>query len=141
MAEARWYHTATLLYDGRVLVTGGGNSVGDGMLSSAEIWDQVTGWSSAGDMSTAREDHTATLLPDGRVLVAGGRNIIGGESVILSSAEIYDPTLGPWTPTGSMTVERDMHNAVFLPSGGSSKVLMVGGDDPATAEFFYYPTP
>ena len=52
-------------------------------------------WSLTGAMSTARSFHTATLLPDGRVLVSGG----SATDHSVGSAEIYDPTLGTWSPT------------------------------------------
>ena len=48
-------------------------------------------WTFTGGLNIAREGHTATLLPTGKVLVAGGDN----NSVILSSAELYDPATGP----------------------------------------------
>ena len=39
-------------------------------------------------------------LGDGRVLVAGGTGAFPFAS--LATAEIYDPSSGTWTPTGSM---------------------------------------
>src|SRR6266576_1002992 len=61
LGTARFFHTATLLPSGKVLVAGGYNG---GYLSSAELYDPATGsWSSTGSLSTARDIHTATLLP------------------------------------------------------------------------------
>jgi len=73
------------------------------------------------DMLTDRAVHTATLLPNGNVLIAGGFNSRG---VPLSSAEIYDPTLNRFLPTGSMNSPRQSHTAILLPNG---KVFIAGG--------------
>ena len=91
MIDARWSHTATLLPDGRVLVTGSYINSGESR-ASAELYDPTSGrWTATGSMDLGRGGHTATLLPDGRVLVAGGRSS-GGDS--LASAELYNPTSG-----------------------------------------------
>jgi hypothetical protein len=71
LATPRFYHTATLLQDGSVLVAGGYN--GSSTFASAERYYPASGtWVPAGPMATARLSHTATLLPNGKVLVAGG---------------------------------------------------------------------
>ena len=88
-------HTATLLPDGRVLVSGGQNEhILDGAHDSAELYDPRAGtWTSTASMDRARRNHTATLLPDGRVLIVGG---VGAEGVEFT-AELYDPDT--WQPT------------------------------------------
>jgi N-acetylneuraminic acid mutarotase len=122
MHDARQEHTATLLLDGRVLVTGG--NVGAISLSSAELYDPNTGnWSLTGSLHEGRQTHTATLLGDGRVLVAGGFTYDSPQRV-LKSAELYDPATGIWSQTGDMAVAREFYTATLLPSG---KVLVVGG--------------
>ena len=87
----REQHSATLLPDGTVLLTGG-HIVPDIALT-AEIYDPVKGTSSlTGPLPGDRELHTATLLNDGRVLIAGGddeRYWI--PETILSSTELYTP--------------------------------------------------
>jgi hypothetical protein len=70
-------------------------------------------WSNARSMNVARYYHTATILASGQVLVAGGVN----DTAILSSAELYNPSIGKWTFTGSMTVQRYGHDAVLLQDG------------------------
>src|SRR6266446_6159239 len=87
MTAPRGGHTATLLVNGKVLITGGRR---DG-LGSAELFDPVTGtFSTTGEMITPRHVHTATLLYDGRVLVAGDY-----------TPELYDPATGTFTVTGA----------------------------------------
>jgi N-acetylneuraminic acid mutarotase len=57
------------------------------------------------------------------VLVAGGANNTSGT---LSSAELYDSTLGVWSTTGALNNKREVHTATLLPNGN---VLVVGGFD------------
>jgi len=117
MANGRYYYTATLLPNGKVLVAGGSGH------SSAELYDPAAGtWSLTGSMAAARGWHTATLLPNGLVLVTGGWN----GSVSLSSAELYNPATGTWSTAGSMAAGRFWHTATLLPNG---KVLVAGGLD------------
>src|SRR6266576_103918 len=83
LAVPRTGHAATVLADGRVLITGGRDSAGI-IVATAEVFDPATETSTAvGALVTARVSHTATLLPNGRVLVAGGTSATGP----LSSAE------------------------------------------------------
>jgi N-acetylneuraminic acid mutarotase len=124
MQAARYAQAAATLADGRVLVAGGlGPS--NPMLASAEIYDPASGgWSSASAMSTARAHPTATSLPGGTVLVAGGCGDVSCLSTGISSAELYNPSTGAWTPTGSLMVGRGEHTATLLPGG---QVLVAGG--------------
>ena len=137
----RDWNTATLLTDGRVLVSGGASD--DSFLGSAELYDPATGtWSPTGSMAQGRSQHTATRLPDGKVLVAGGSkqsawSCVYGSGNAVATAELYDPATGTWSPTGSMTTPRCSHMATALLDG---RVLVVGGksDDGwlATAELY-----
>jgi N-acetylneuraminic acid mutarotase len=71
----RYYYTATLLPNGKVLAVGGYQAgvSPPRMLMSAELYDPVTNtWAAASAMTYPREGHTATLLQDGTVLVVGG---------------------------------------------------------------------
>jgi hypothetical protein len=130
MASPRFGHTATLLPDGRVLIAGGiatvnGGSFGPG-LSSAELYDPSTGaFTPTGALTVSRAHHTATLLNSGKVLITGGyTQDATGHQVVHSSAELYDPSTGTFTATGSMAAARGSPVAVLLPNG---KVLIEGG--------------
>ena len=69
MIEARAFHRATLLFDGKVLITGGNQS------PRAELYNPAMGtFTATANMAGSRWGHSATLLPDGRVLIAGGTN-------------------------------------------------------------------
>lgn len=114
---------ATLLNNGHVLVAGGSN-LSTGVLASAEIYDPTAGtFSFTGSLITARSGHSATLLQTGKVLVAGGDNN-GGNGSFLASAELYDPSTGTFTATGSLNNEREGQSATLLTNG---QVLIVGG--------------
>jgi hypothetical protein len=134
MITPRAGHTATLLTNGKVLIAGGSPSVP----ASAELYDPVPGtFSATGNMTQGRVNHTATLLPDGKVLIVGGcANLTSLDFILpaLSSAELYDPVMGNFTPTGSMTTLRAAgFTATLLPNG---KVLIVGGTlDPSRGSF------
>ena len=83
-------------------------------------------WVPTGSLHTARAEHTATLLPSGQVLVAGGANGVVGSPTSLSSAELYDPTTGSWSSTGSLGTARSAHTATLLANG---QVLVAGGNN------------
>jgi uncharacterized protein (TIGR03437 family) len=156
LSEARSDHTATILPNAQVLIAGG-LGTGNAVLGSAELYEYaVPTWSvtknAAGattQMLATRAAHTATLLSDGKVLVAGGQSMTGTSFVALSSAELYDPSTGTWTATGSLITGRYNHTATLLPNG---KVLISGGNstgqaldtaelyDPATGFFTQHST-
>jgi hypothetical protein len=128
MITERADHSATLLIDGKVLITGGVND--KGFLSSAEVFDPVTrSFTPTGDMNSARSDHATRLLFNGNVLITGGRNGLG----VLGSAEIWNPDTGKFTRIGEMTAPRAGHTSTLLSSG---KVLLIGGDGNGSAEIF-----
>jgi hypothetical protein len=77
-------------------------------------------------MTCPRYRGVAVALADGKVLVAGG--CLAGPDVAIpfGSAEIYDPSTGKFSPTGTMVAQRDMEAAVLLKDG---RVFFVGGQN------------
>jgi MYXO-CTERM domain-containing protein len=120
-------HTATHLYNGKILVVGGtstGSYESPGSpLPTAELFDPMTkSWASVDAMSVARAEHTATLLQNGKVLVVGGGNVFVNGT---RSAELFDPTTSTWTALPELTTARYRHTATLLPDG---RVLVAGGE-------------
>ena len=147
MTTARIGHTATLLRDGRVLITGGNLVKVEGLsyrvdrLASAELYDPASGtFTAVGDMTIGRAGQTATLLPDGKVLIAGGaygpphpgtpvvlpdgKMFTPVVSDPLPNAELYDPSTRTFTRTSDMIALQSGHRATLLNNG---KVLIAGG--------------
>jgi hypothetical protein len=128
MTSPRAHAVAVLLQDGKVLIAGGSSAGDNARVATAELYDPATGkFVSTGSMHNVRSYNAAVQLKDGKVLVIGG--IGRGEfpnPQIESSAEIYDPAAGRFTPTGSMAVARCKQGVELLPDG---RVLVVGGQN------------
>ena len=126
MSAARFLHTATLLLNGEVLITGGQTSNGT-ILNTAELYNPLTGtFTLTGPMQYSRWMHTATLLSDGTVLIVGGSGFLGssGTANLLDTAEIYTPSTNQFTPVGDMLTARSLAQATLL---GNGTVLISGG--------------
>jgi len=116
MSVPRCGHQATLLQDGRVLITGGWGRGED--TQTTEAYDPV-----AGTFAPLGKLHelfvsVVTLLSDGRVL------IIGGTAGPIGSAEIFDPETNAFTVT-TLSLSRFYFTATLLSNG---KILIVGGE-------------
>ncbi|MCX6378188.1 MAG: hypothetical protein NT023_01720 [Armatimonadetes bacterium] len=125
---ARTHHTATVLPNGLILITGGVSAhdkTGNSALSSVQLYDPASdSWFEAAPMLTPRSQHTAVALPNGRVVVLGGFH-----KQLLSSIEVYDPVANAWTYAAPMPTRRRGHAAVLageyiLVTGGVSKTTL-----------------
>ncbi|MFM2295889.1 MAG: hypothetical protein RLZZ350_2302 [Verrucomicrobiota bacterium] len=95
MTYRRGHHTATLLPDGKVFVSGGWNL---GFITYGETYNPATGtWTTNAAYSPARYGSTATLLPNGKIFFVGGSSGAAGVTAEsqglspLSSADLYQP--------------------------------------------------
>jgi N-acetylneuraminic acid mutarotase len=141
---ARYCHTATLLANGEVLVTGGigGKKTGSApsnfedanlrgfpglnrasdIEASAELYDPKTkSWTVTGSLPVALWSHSATLLPNDQVLVAGGKPSFQSDT---ADSSLYNLSTGTWKSGGTFRTERNAHTATLLPTGS---VLVAGG--------------
>lgn len=134
LEQARCWHSATLMNDGKVIVVGGRNGYNyNGVIFAhiCEVYDPASGfWTNTPTQGPQTYFHTATLIPDGRLLIIGGMNTLGGGSTttMKSSASIYNPQNGVWSTTGSMNFNRAGHCAILLANG---KVFVAGGSGSA----------
>ncbi|HEX6812696.1 MAG TPA: kelch repeat-containing protein [Planctomycetota bacterium] len=135
MGSPRAGHGASLMGNGRVLVTGGLSaldlqnplSLFTGLLVSTEIFDPVTNTFAPGpNMLEARGLHTSTTLTNGQVLIAGGLSLLPIVSIPTVSATAYrfNPATGSFGLPALFSGGRFLHAAAPLTGG---RVLLVGG--------------
>jgi Kelch motif/Galactose oxidase, central domain len=125
MKDARNWHTATRLDDGRVLVAGGAREMRQ-HLRSAELFTPDAGtWAPAAPLAEARCLHQAVNVPGG-VLVVGGRSNKGdrdtGYGGPLASVERYDAAANTWSAAPELTEPRQYH-AVAQQAEGHTLVV------------------
>ncbi|OJT25221.1 hypothetical protein BO221_12765 [Archangium sp. Cb G35] len=160
MTSPRAGHSATLLYSGKVLVTGG---------STAELYDPTTGtWTAAGTPPLPLGTHRAVRLYSGHVLVSSDVTgsidtavalydpynerwsegptlpfaqpfsatlLYSGEVLVMNSAgqtAVYSPSMNAWLPAPSATSSTSPGAAVLLHTG---QVLRLNGSSPVAERF------
>ncbi len=120
LQTGRYGHTATLMNDGNILITGGFTHDEYGkkqMLESAELYytaDREFG--NVGKMAYLRAGHTATLLDDGSVIVIGGTD---GKAEF----EKYDPVNQEFETIGGTGFIGSNHTATKM----GEHILIAGG--------------
>ena len=88
MLTPRFWHSATLLASGKVLVAGG-ETVGRVSTAAAELYDPVAGtWSATGSLKVPVQNHAAVSLANGQVLVVGG---FYNGTFPVKIAQVYQP--------------------------------------------------
>jgi N-acetylneuraminic acid mutarotase len=126
MAVPRALHQATLLPDGRVLMSGGLGETSSPGPERAEVFDPATGtFGPAGDLHAGRSLHSAVLLTDGRVLVVGGVANPGDRAAV-TLTELFDPATNAWTSGPTLQTAWPGATATLL---GNGKVLVFGGEN------------
>ena len=135
MAVARAGHGASLMGNGKVLVTGGlaafdlANplTLFTGLQVTTEIFDPVTNAFTPGpNMLEARALHTSTTLTNGQVFIAGGISLLPFVNLPTVSATAYrfNPATNSFGIPSLFSGGRFLHSACPLSNG---RVLLVGG--------------
>jgi hypothetical protein len=94
-----------MLLNGKVLIAGGDMGDGEGVGTGPNCTILLRERCRYGRMTVGREEDATVLLSDGAVLFAGGHGGVNGDND--SSAEIYNPATGAFSPTGSVLTSRD----------------------------------
>ncbi len=133
LAPVRANLTATLLGDGKVLLVGGQDTLGQPLKTTAVFDPAGPSLATGPTMTFARAGHTATAVDATRVIIAGGFAAVDANS--LKNSEIYDQTGGSFAAGPSMIFSRAYHTATTLDDG---RILFAGGiskpNDPANAK-------
>jgi hypothetical protein len=132
--KPRAAHQATLLTDGRVLVTGGYDANGTDPIGhtyhrSAEMVNVAAGSVDPAPPAEAfgegpRAHHSALRLKDGRVAVLGGERAEGSQMVVTPTALVYDPIKNDWSVLDRMRAPRSRAQVGIDLAG---RVLLLGG--------------
>ena len=134
LPEPRTGHAATLLSDGRLLVTGGAPAAGAAASDVAFVlapgkarFDRLDA-----RLPEARSGHTATLLPDGRVLIVGGTRSDGARSIgeLVESVVVFDPARNAFSalPLTGAPIRNTRHAAWAAAVAGETRLYVLGGD-------------
>lgn len=93
-------HSATVMFDGRILVAGGNDGLGE--VNKSYIYDPVANTWTLTDplpLLEPRFNHTANVLPNGNVMISGGSQKFGN---IPQSIETYHVNASSWVTGGGV---------------------------------------
>lgn len=119
---------ASVLDDGRVVVTGGHNSTDAVVVAPTSAWDIITynndpgdSYMTSGTMPVALGAHGQCVMEDGKVLISGGWTVAWND--LLTAAYAMDPGSFAWSTVASMNTARVQHQLVTI----DDRVLAIGG--------------
>ena len=136
LPTGRAFLAAAFGSDANIYALGGDVAGGNGVpTDKVELFNPASGtWAPAPSMLTARELLAAVAAPDGRIYAIGGTSCPISTCSDTGAVEAYNPSLGLWSPVGSLQVPRSGLSAVVAPSGN---LIVLGGSvgsDPTQAQ-------
>ncbi|MCZ6690407.1 MAG: hypothetical protein O7H41_12450, partial [Planctomycetota bacterium] len=128
--EPRQEHSAVLLRDGYVLITGAVQDTSGTSSSLGQIYDPKAEMvASAGLMFQDYSQRSITLLPSGDVLIAGG---IKNQVSVKFDMELYRHATETFSTLPALERARGGHTATLLPNG----LVLIAGGGTNTAEVY-----
>jgi hypothetical protein len=129
MAHGRWYPTATVLGDGRVMTFSGFDESG-GTNTQVEIYKVGAGWAAPSTANWTPPLYPRMhLLPNGKVFYSGST----------TQSQIFDPSTNSWSLSANTNYggARTYGSSVLFPltpaNGYKPKVMIFGGGNPSVA--------
>ena len=131
LLQPRACHTATLLEDGRVLITGGGWPLLASNIREVEIFDpKSNAVSLVGVMNKPRANHGLAELHNGKILLVGGRtaaDFSDADENLTSTVELLDLNTSSFTLVGQLQQAREFPKV--FPVGASGAIVLSGSTD------------
>lgn len=122
MIHPRAEHSAVLLKNGMVLITGGKDESTSKVIPSAELYNPNKSiFIESAKMCVPRYRHSSILLSNGKVLIVGGKDL---KHKITNSMELYDPITNVFKCIGNISNKYEIQNPTILNDG---KVFVIGG--------------